>query len=196
MPGRKPRVNWIYMIDPKIVVLRCRNGHNNAYDISGALELNCSHPSCNRKINSSSVMRGQHPHIIWSEYSYGKFHTYHVIPLTSKDTFRGLPTAYPIRKNAKNSLSKNSLALVHQLTMVDSECFKYGNGHWMQRMGAISQNERVEIEFRLKYALNLSENPSDDWFSQNASPELLEKVFSGLDKKQQEDALSGLLDSL
>lgn len=65
MPGRKPRVNWIYMIDPKIVVLRCRNGHNNAYDISGALELNCSHPSCNRKINSSSVMRGQHPHIIY-----------------------------------------------------------------------------------------------------------------------------------
>lgn len=116
--------------------------------------------------------------------------------MTSKDTFRGLPTAYPIRKNAKNSLSKNSLALVHQLTMVDSECFKYGNGHWMQRMGAISQNERVEIEFRLKYALNLSENPSDDWFSQNASPELLEKVFLGLDKKQQEDALSGLLDSL
>lgn len=43
------------------------------------------------------------------------------IPLTSKDTFRGLPTAYPIKANPSNGLADNSLALVHQLTTIDPE---------------------------------------------------------------------------
>ena len=196
MPGRKPRPNWIYMIDPKRVALKCKNGHNHVYDISGVSELDCFETNCNLTLNSSRVMRGKHPHIIWSEYSYGKFQAYHVIPLTSKDTFRGLPSVYPIRKNIKNSLDKDSLALVHQLTIVDSECFKYGNGSWMQRMGTISQDIRKEIELRLKFSLNLSENPSDDWFAANASPQLLKKIFSGLNEEQKENALTDLLDSI
>ena len=140
-------------------------------------------------------MRGKHPHIIWSEYSYGKFHTYHVIPLTSKDTFRGLPSVYPIKKNGRNGLDKNSLALVHQLTMIDSECLRYGNGQWMQRMGVISADDRKAIELRLKFSLQLSETPSDDWFTENASPELLKQIFSNLNKEQQENIVTDLLDS-
>ena len=140
-------------------------------------------------------MRGKHPHIIWSEYSYGKFHTYHVIPLTSKDTFRGLPSVHPIKKNGRNGLDKNSLALVHQLTMIDSECLKYGNGQWMQRMGVISADDRKAIELRLKFSLQLSETPSDDWFTENASPELLKQIFSNLNKEQQENIVTDLLDS-
>ncbi len=65
------------MINPGRVVLRCRLGHEHIYDISGSEEFNCSTPLCTLKINSSRVMRGLHPHILWSEYSYGKFHLYH-----------------------------------------------------------------------------------------------------------------------
>ena len=196
MPERKPRPNWIYIINPKLVALRCRNGHNHVYDISGVPKIDCIEPDCNSTINSSRVMRGKHPHIIWSEYSYGSFQAYHVIPLTSKDTFRGLPSVYPIKKNTRNSLNKDSLALIHQLTIVDSECFKYGNGHWMPRIGTIDRDIKREIELRLKFSLNLSENLSDDWFAANASPELLEKVFLGLNEEQKQNALANLLDSI
>jgi len=196
MPSQKPRQNWIYMIDPKLVALRCKNGHRHVYDISTLPELSCFESNCNLKINSSKVMRGKHPHIIWSEYSYGKFHAYHVIPLTSKETFKGLPTVYPINKNAQNALDKNSLALVHQLTMIDSECLKDANGDWIQRIGVLSKNDREAIELRLKFALNLPETQNDTWFTENASPELLKKVFLELNEKQQKDSIEDLLDYL
>ena len=67
MAGQKPRLGWIYMIDPRRVILRCSLGHEHIYDISGPEELNCSYSSCTQKINSSRVMRGTHPHIVWSE---------------------------------------------------------------------------------------------------------------------------------
>lgn len=122
-------------------------------------------------------MRGTHPYIVWSEYTYGKFHLYHAIPLTSKETFTGLPTTYPIKPSPSNGLTCKSFALVHQLVPLDPECFKDANGNWMQRLGGISTGERKAVEQRVRFALNLSSDPSEDWFVQNASPELLEKVF-------------------
>lgn len=184
------------MVDPGRVVLKCKSGHEQIYDISGPRELDCSHSSCTLKINSSRVMRGYHPYIVWSDYSYGKFHLYHAIPLTSKDTFRGLPTAYPIKMNLRNGLTCNSLALVHQLTTIDVESFKDSNGDWMHRLGVINLDEKRDLEDRLRLALNLSNCPSEDWFAQNASPELLERVFVQIDPSQREEAILRLTDLL
>lgn len=194
MAGRKPCQGWIYQVNPMRVILRCKAGHEHLYNISGPEELNCFNSSCTLKINSSRVMRGTHPYIIWSDYSYGKFHLYHAIPLTSKDTFRGLPTAYPIKVNPRNGLTCNSLALIHQLIPIDPECFKEANGRWMERIGVINTDEKKDIDERLRVALNLSSNLNEDWFTENASPELLEKVFLKLDPSQRENAISRLID--
>lgn len=196
MVEQKPRSSWIYMIDPKRVFLMCKFGHQDIYNISGPEELNCSHPSCNQKMNSSKVMRGNHPYIVWSELTYGKLHLYHAIPLTSKDTFRGLPTSYPIKVNPRNGLACSSLALVHQLTVIDANCFQDNNGNWIKRLGIINADEKKDLEERLRLALNLSESPSEDWFTQNASPDLLERVFMQLDPRQREEAISQLIDKL
>lgn len=196
MTEQKPRPGWIYMINPKRVVLRCRRGHEHVYDISGPEELNCSEESCVLKINSSRVIRGLHPHIVWSEFIVDKLHFYLVIPLTSKDTFRGLPTSYPIKANLQNGLNHTSITLVHQLTTVDAECFKEPNGTWMKRLGVISADEKKDIEARLMLALNLPNSPSEDWFTQNASTELLEKIFMLMDTSQREGAISRLLNKL
>lgn len=196
MAGQKPRPGWIYMIDPKRVVLKRSLGHEQIYDISGPEELNCSHSQCTQKINSSRVMRGTHLHIVWSEYNHGKFHLYHAIPLTSKETFRGLPTAYPIKANSRNGLACNSLALVHQLTPIDLECFKETSGDWMKRIGLINADEKKDIEERLRLALSLPSDPNEDWFIRNASPELLEKVFMQIEPSQREGVISRLIDKL
>ncbi len=183
------------MINPKRVILKCRLGHEHVYDISGPEELDCCHSSCDLKINSSKVMRGSHPYIVWSEYTYvNNFCLYHAIPLTSQETFKGLPTTYPIKPNLENGLACKSYAMVHQLTPIDPECFKDRKGNWMKRLGIISANEKNDIRERLSFALNLPNYPSEDWFSQNASPELLEKVFIGLPSSQREEGLSRLLD--
>lgn len=184
------------MINPSRVVLKCGLGHKNVYDISGAKELNCSDSSCNSKINASQVMRGIHPYIVWSDFTYGKFHLYHVIPLTSQETFKGLPTSYPIKANSRNGLTRNSLALVHQLTVIDPECFKDNNGNWMTRRGIINVDEKKDLEERVKLALNLPNHPSEDWFTRNASPELLEKILMLIPPSQQQEALLRLIDKL
>lgn len=184
------------MLDPKQVILTCSSGHTHVYDISGPEELNCSHSSCTSKLNSSRVMRGVHPYIVWSDYTYGKLSLYHAIPLTSKDTFRGLPVSYPIKANPRNGLTCTSLALIHQLTTVDVGCFKDANGSWMKRLGVISADEKKGLEDRLRLALNLPNCPDEDWFVQNTSPELLEKVFMGIEPVHREEALSRLIDKL
>ena len=196
MAGKKPRHGWLYMINPKQVVLRCDLGHEHSYDISGPDDLDCSHSSCTSKINSSSVMRGKHPYIVWSVYTYGKFHLCHAIPLTSRETFQGLPTSYPIKAHPNNGLTCNSLALVHQLTAIDVECFKDVNGNWSERLGVINTGEKKDLEERLRYALNLPNCLSEDWFTKNSSPELLEKVYMGIEPIQREEALSRLVDKL
>lgn len=184
------------MIDPKRVVLKCSRGHEHVYDISGPRELDCSESSCILKINSSRIIRGLHPHIVWSDYSVSKLHLYLVIPLTSKETFRGLPTSYPIKANLQNGLTSNSLTLVHQLITVDAGCFKDTYGNWMKRLGVINADEKKDIEARLRLALGLQNAPNEDWFIQNASPELLEKVFILIDKSQREEAIWRLFNKL
>ncbi len=66
----------------------------------------------------------------------------------------------------------------------------------MKRLGTINTGERKDIEDRLKLALELPNHPSEDWFIQNASPELIEKIFILIDPSQRESVISRLLDQL
>ncbi|MUH00974.1 type II toxin-antitoxin system PemK/MazF family toxin [Scytonema sp. UIC 10036] len=202
MAGKRPRQGWIYFINPYRVSLRCKLGHIHLYDLNEPGEIECKTISCQLKINSSKVFRGEHPYIIWTndqfqdDYSY--IETFTVIPLTSssREQDKGLPTAYPINPTSRNNLDKKSFALVHQICSVDANCFKDSMGNWLNRIGQLEQADREAIEERLKYFLNLQDNPSEDWFARNASPELLKKIFDYLPKDTQNLALEELIDNL
>lgn len=117
-----------------------------------------------------------------------------MIPLTSQTTFLGLSVTYPITKTARNGLDKNSYALVHQICTVDGNCFKDSNGDWLKRIGQLSKDDKEEIEETLAYYLNINTDPQEDWFRDNASPELVKKIFDLLPEEKQEEALDHLLD--
>lgn len=124
MAGQKPRQGWIYVINPAQVCLRCKAGHIHSYELPQSGDLQCKTNSCNFTLNSSRVFRGRHPYLIWTSNPFqdesGYLATFTVIPLTSQDTFKGLPTTYPINSTARSGLDRNSLALVHQISTVDA----------------------------------------------------------------------------
>ncbi len=202
MAGKKPRNGWIYIINPYRVSLRCRLGHIHIYNLHEPGEIYCQTTSCTQIINSSRVFRGEHPYIIWisDEFkdNFNYIETFTVIPLTSstRERDKGLPTAYPINPTSKNRLDKQSFALVHQICTVDTNCFKDGNGNWLTRIGQIDKSDKEAVEERLKYFLDIKENPSDDWFMRNASPELLKKVFDNLSEDNKKLVVEELLDNL
>lgn len=64
-------------------------------------------------------------------------------------------------------------------------------------MGQLAKTDRDAIEQRLKYFLNILDNPSDDWFAQNATIELLQKVFYFLpDENIKNRAIEELINNL
>lgn len=188
------------MINPYRVSLRCSSGHSHFYDLDEPGEVECRTSSCSLRINSSRVFRGTHPHVIWTgdqfqdESNY--LQTFTVIPLTSQETFLGLPTTYPIDNTVGNGLIRKSYALVHQLCTVDGNCFKDATGNWLNRIGKINSGDREGITRRLKFFLSLDESPSDDWLSQNASGALVQKVYSYLSETEKRELLERLLDDL
>jgi len=188
------------MINPYRVSLRCSSGHVNIYNLNEPGELQCQTSSCSLTINSSRVLRGTHPHIIWTSDQFqdesGYIQTFTAIPLTSQTTFSGLPTTYPINNTAKNGLSTKSYALVHQICTVDGNCFKDASGSWIEREGQLDQKDRAEIARRLKFFLGFDETPSDDWFKQNASPALVQKIYGHLSEADKSTLLESLIDDL
>ncbi|MBR8834925.1 MAG: type II toxin-antitoxin system PemK/MazF family toxin [Stigonema ocellatum SAG 48.90 = DSM 106950] len=202
MAGYKPRQGWIYFINPYRVSLRCKLGHYHIYNLDEPGEISCKTNSCTQIINFSRVFRGEHPYIIWisekfpDDFNY--IETFTVIPLTSstRERDKGLPTAYPINATIRNGLDKQSFALVHQICTVDANSFKDTKGDWLNRTGQIDKPDKDAIEERLKYFLNIQENPSDDWFVKNASPELLKKVFDNLCEDSKQSALEEFIDNL
>lgn len=198
MAGQRPRQGWIYKINPYRVSLRCRSGHQYSYDLVEPGELMCKHPGCSLEINSSRVWRGYHPYIIWENDEFQDkeryIQTFTAIPLTSKTTYTGLSTVYPITKTKQNGLDKTSYALVHQICPIDGNCFKDSQGDWLDRIGQLSKDDKTEIEETLVYYFNLNHEPKEDWFRENASPELLKKVFGFLPNDDKERGLSDLLD--
>ncbi len=202
MAGYKPRQGWIYFINPYRVSLRCKLGHTHIYNLDEPGEISCKTTSCTQKINSSRVFRGEHPYIIWTSNkftdNFNYIDTFTVIPLTSstRERDKGLPTAYPINPTSRNGLDKQSFALAHQICTVDTSCFKNGKGDWLTRIGQIDKADKNAVEERLKYFLNIQQNPSDDWFVKNASPEVLKKVFDNLPEENKQSALEELINNL
>jgi len=198
--GQKPRQGWIYYINPHRVFLRCKQGHPYLYHLPEPGKVECQDPSCKLQINSSRVFRGGHPYIIWTsnqfQAGFNYIDTFTVIPLTSssRERDKGLPTAYPVRATSRNSLDKDSFALVHQLCTVDANSFKNENENWLMRIGQLDKQDKEAIEERLKFFLGVNKDPSEDWFAQNASPELLKKVYFYLSEDDQIRSLEELID--
>ncbi|MFM5982075.1 MAG: type II toxin-antitoxin system PemK/MazF family toxin [Sphaerospermopsis kisseleviana] len=198
MAGQKPRQGWIYWINPYRVSLRCKLGHVHIYNLDEPGEVECQ--TCKENINSSRVFRGTHPYIIWTSDQFqdesGYIATFSVIPLTSQTTFNGLPTTYPINRTARNGLDKNSYVLVHQICTVDANCFKDSSENWLNRIGQLDKPDKEAIEERLKYFLNIQDHPSEDWFAQNASPEIVKKVFDYLSEEDKSSVIEELINNL
>ena len=201
MAGQKPRQGWIYIINPYRVSVRCKRGHFHIYNLDEPGEICCKTNSCTEIINSSRVFRGEHPYIIWTsnkfQDDFNYIETFTAIPLTSstRERDKGLPTAYPINPTSRNELDKQSFALVHQICTIDANCLKNVKGDWLIRIGQIDKADKEAVEERLKYFLDIQENPSDDWFIKNASPELLKKVFGYLPEYEQQSVLEELIDT-
>jgi len=198
MAGKRPKQGWIYMINPYRISLRCGNGHQHFYDLEEPAEVNCKQSGCHQMINSSRVQRGFHPYIIWTSNDFldelKKFPVFNAIPLTSQTTFSDLPTTYSITNTAQNGLSCRSYALVHQIITIDSNCFKDQFGDWIQKMGTLAKKDKEQIQRRLSYLLGFDNAPSEDWFRDNASPELVKKIFDFLPEEAKQQALDHLLD--
>jgi mRNA interferase MazF len=200
MTGRKPQKpirGSIYMVDPNRLVLACQMGHRHSYDILTSTATKCAEPSCSERIQITKIMAGRHPHLIWTSLEYGdNFHLYYAIPLTSQTTFAGLPTAIPIRKDSGNGLDKDSFALIHQITPINSECFKDIQGQWIERKGRLSKQYLERLEEQLKRFLMISMGMDDNWFKQNASIELCQIIFGNLSFADQEEFLKWGLDKI
>lgn len=201
MAGQRPRKGWIYMINPHRVSLRCKFGHTHIYDLKEPGEfIECKQTSCTLEINSSRVLRGEHPYIIWTSDKFqdesNYIQTFTVIPLSSQETYKGLPTVYPINSTSTNGLEKNSHTLIHQISTVEANCFKDSGGNWLTRMGQLDKADKDAIEERLTYFFGLRNNPSEDWFAENSSLELLEKVFYYLPENERIVGLEKLMDDL
>ncbi len=190
MTGRKtpkPIRGNIYMVDPNRLVLTCQIGHRHEYDLLGDLIISCAEPSCTQKIQKTKIMAGIHPYIIWTELEYGNnFHLYYAIPLTSKTTFDGLPTAIPLVRDTGNGLDKDSFALIHQVTPINSECFRDIQGQWLERKGRLSPKQMKRLEEQLKKFWIFSMSMDEDWFKQNASLELCQAIFANLSMTDRE----------
>jgi mRNA interferase MazF len=198
--GQRPRQGWIYMINPYRVSLRCKMGHIHFYDLIEPGEVECQTASCSLVINSSHVLRGAHPHIIWTSDEFETETNYSVktfttIPLTSKTTFTGLSTTYPIISNSKNGLTAKYYALVNQISTIDGNCFKKADGNWLERIGQLEPRDKTEIEQRLKFSLGLSSSTTDD-FIRNMTPELFKKAYGHLPDDLKVKALEDLIDGV
>lgn len=184
------------MIDPYNVSLRCKAGHKHIYTVEQPGIVDCKTRSCNFKVNSSRVFRGVHPYIVWTGDTFQAetdyIQTFTCIPLTSKKTFAGLPTVYPLVNTAQNGLEKKSYVLTHQICTIDGNCFKDRDDSWSKRLGQLAKKDKIEVETRLKYFFSLSSEPDTDWFRSNATPALVKQVFDYLDDSEKADVLESL----
>ncbi|MBO3461139.1 hypothetical protein G7B40_017415 [Aetokthonos hydrillicola Thurmond2011] len=66
----------------------------------------------------------------------------------------------------------------------------------LDKVAQLDKSDKDAIEERLKYFFNFQENPSDNWFAQNASPELLKKVFNYIPENTKPSAIKELINNL
>ncbi len=193
--SQRPRKGWIYFIDPQKIYLTCKLGNTYSYNIESLDYIECKDSSCEHKVNPSRVLRGEHLYIVLTSEKFsdesGYIETFNAIPLTSQETYKGLPTTYPINPTTKNCLYKKSLALVNQICTIDANYFKNSEGKWKERIGQIDKPDKEAIGKRLKYLFDLEPN---DWFTKNASLELLREIMYKIPEDQRHLVLEELID--
>ena len=99
-----------------------------------------------------------------------------------------------MKATTKNSLDRNSFALIHQIYTIDANCLKDSSGNWFERIGQLDKSDKEAIAERLNYYLGISDDPSEDWFLKNASPDLVKKVFGYLSEADKQSVISELID--
>ena len=202
MAGQKPKQGWVYLINPYRVFLRCLLGHVHIYSLDKTDNIYCKTASCRQIINYSKKFRGEQPYIIWKsdklKNGLNDINTFTAIPLLFdiREEDKGLPTVYPINPTNRNGFEKQSFAFTHEIFTVDAKCFKNAKGDWLNRIGQIDKPDKQAIEERLKYFLDIQENPSGDWFIQNTSLEILREVFDNLSLDNQYSALVDFIDDV
>lgn len=202
MAGKTPKQGWIYLINPHRVFLRCLLGHIHLYDLEKTDNISCKTANCKQIINYSKEFRREQAYIIWES---GKFKnglnyidTFTLIPLIFdiQERDRGLPIVYPINPTNRNELEKQSYAFVHNIFTVDANCLKDDKNDWLNRIGQLDKSDKQAIEERLKYFLDIQQNPSDDWFIKNTYLEILREVFDNLAVDNQYSALVDFIDDI
>ena len=85
---------------------------------------------------------------------------------------------------------------MHNIFTVDANCLKDDKSDWLNRIGQLDKSDKQAIEERLKYFLDIQENPRDDWFINNTSLEILREVFDNLAVDNQYSALVDFIDDV
>lgn len=191
---QKPRLGWIYFVNPHVVVKKCRAGHISTYHLEApGFEL-CKKKGCNEEVNTSHIQRGEHPYIIWTsqllqDAAGSSLKTFIVIPLTSQTTFTGLPTTYPLAPNAENGLSRKSYALISQMQSLDASCLRDRDGNWKEKVGVLGKKDKDRIHKRICFALD---TPKDDSFMGDNPQAKIKDLF----QQVPEDGRSSLIEEL
>lgn len=200
---QKPRRSWIYKINPTATVIRCRGcGWIDKYDHT-AVEQECTKADCNCFNNVSKVFRDYHPVVVLTPKhvfeDYKSLATATVVPLTSQETFAGLPTSYPLQRTKKNGLQKPGYVLCHNPLTVDLDAFKKRSGDkriWLQRIGTLTPEEMGEIDQRIAYINGIDEETmAKSWLNANISPDLLLSFFESLKPADKEDFLGKAIEA-
>ncbi len=66
----------------------------------------------------------------------------------------------------------------------------------MKRIGQLDKQDKEEINTRLKYILGFDSNPSEDWFRQNATSALVQKIYGHLTEAEKDATLESLFDAI
>ena len=202
MAGKTPKQGWIYLINPYRVFLRCLLGHIHIYSLDKTDNLCCKTAVCKQIIKYSKQFRGEQAYIIWTSEKFKNglnyIDTFTLIPLIFdiRERDKGLPMIYPINPTNRNGLEKQFFALTHQIFTADANCFKDVKGDWLNRIGQLDKSDKQAIEERLKYFLDIQENPSGDWLIKNTPLEILREVFDNLSVDNQYSALVDFIDDI
>lgn len=185
MAGQKPRKGWIYSLNGDQIFLSCKFGHVHLYDLSQDRELICQELSCNYRFNSIQIFREHCPHIVWKvnliKDDANARDSLIVIPLTTGEHEKGLPTVYPINATLKHGIEQKVFTLIHRLYEVDIHCLKDRDGNWLKRIGQLDKGDKEAVAERLKYCYLIQQDFSQDWFVKNSSPNSLKNIFVYLD---------------
>ncbi|HAC64421.1 MAG TPA: hypothetical protein DCF68_12985 [Cyanothece sp. UBA12306] len=181
MAGQKPRQGWIYYLRSDRIFLNCKFGHVHLYDLNQNKELICQELSCNYRFNYLQIFREHGPHIVWKvnliKDDFNARDSLIVIPLTTREHEKGLPTVYPLNPTLKHGFEQKLFTLIHRIYEVDVHCLKDRDGNWLQRIGQLDKVDKEAITKRLKYCHLIQQDFGQDCIVKNSSPNTLKNMF-------------------